>query len=357
MGSNGWKRAVATLGAVLATLAFTASPATAAGGATRGLLVDTKDRTLVAFDPATNTITNRIPSDFFLEYAVRPDGQEIYATDDVHDRVVVVSTATMSIVASIPVRPDPAGVAFTPDSRRAYVSNDGSGSVTAIDTTTRQIIRVIPTDQPGLPAASPDGTRIYVATDTGTLASRKLTIISTATNTVQGTIPLTVGNSLLNNLAVSPNGRFVLIRTGALVDTTADTVVRTIPMGVLPTDFLFSPDSASIYLADLCADRSRGALRQISVTTGQTLRTLIAGRWPSSAALSPDATRLYVVVDAFRAILELNTSTGAILDTFGAFPATHASTLTRIRLSATIPTTPRGERLPPEPPRFNPCAP
>lgn len=358
MAGCGWMRTVALLTASVAMLGLTATPVAAGGSATRGFMVDNNERALIAFDPATNTITNRLVFGVIPVYAVRPDGREIYVADGIADTVIVVDTATMSIVARIAVRPSPDGIAFTPDSQRAYVSNNGSGSVTVIDTGTRRIVKAIPTDQPhDAPVVSPDGSRVYVATSTGTLASRRLTIISTATDTVIRTIPFTAANRRLGDLEVSPDGRFVLIENGDLVDSTTDTVIRTISLGAVPFDFVFAPDSTSIYLADYCADGARGAVQQVNVTNGQILRSLVPGRWPTSVAVSPDGSRIYVVLDTGRAIVELDAPTGRVLDTFGDFPGTSGSLLEHITLSGTAPETAPGERFPPEPPRREPCFP
>jgi YVTN family beta-propeller protein len=358
MASFTWIRTVALLTVSVATLGFTATPAAAAGSATRGFLVDSNERAVVAFDPTTNTITNRLFFSTIPTYAVRPDGREIYVADAIADTVSVVSTATMSIVARIAVRPSPDGIAFTPDSRRAYVSNNGSGSVTVIDTGARRIVKIIPTDQPhDAPAVSPDGARVYVATRVDTQASRRLTIISTATDTVTRAIPFTAENRRLGDLEVSPDGRFVLIENGDLVDTTTNTVVRTISLGSVPFDFVFAPDSTSIYLADFCAAGFTGAVQQVSVITGQILRSLLPGRWPTGVAVSPDGSRLYVTLDTGRAIAELDTPTGRVLDTFGDFRGSVGSQLHDITLSGTAPAAARGERFPPEPPRREPCFP
>lgn len=153
--------------------------------------MDERDRSLVAFDPATNTITGRIPFELVGAYEVRLDGREIYLSDRASHSVVVVSTATMRVVARILVGSDPVGFAFTPDSRRVYVSVHFDSVLTVIDTSTYGIVKVIDmVDMPHVPVMSPDGSRVYVGTDHSGVVSRKVAVVSTATNTVRKRIQL-----------------------------------------------------------------------------------------------------------------------------------------------------------------------
>jgi hypothetical protein len=47
----------------------------AAAPATHGYIFDATNRAVIGFDPATNTITDRIPLGFQADLRVRPDGR------------------------------------------------------------------------------------------------------------------------------------------------------------------------------------------------------------------------------------------------------------------------------------------
>jgi YVTN family beta-propeller protein len=341
----------ALLTALVAMTLFAVSPAAAAGGATRGFVVD-GIQALVAFDPATNTVTHRFPS--LLVYAIRPDGREVYAGNTTTNTVAVIETASMTVVATIPIGATPAGVAFTPDNRRAYVSGRSPSTVTVIDTTSRRVVRTISlSGSPFEPAVSPDGSRVYVGIFPSALPT-EVVVISTATDTVAKRIPLPGGNPRL--VRFSPDGRIAVVNTGgAVIDTRTETVVRHISLGSQVQDFVFAPDGTTVYSADICSNNDRGAVRLVDVRTGATLRLVIDGRQPRSLALTPDGTALYVVLDGTRNIVVVDRATERILDTFGTAESGHESFLSKIGLSGSAPAARPGQRFVPEPPFTGSC--
>ena len=52
----------------------------------------------------------------------------------------VISTATNTVIATIPVGSSPVGVAVTPDGSKVYVANDGDNTVSVISTATNTVI-------------------------------------------------------------------------------------------------------------------------------------------------------------------------------------------------------------------------
>jgi len=152
-------------------------------------------------------------------------------TDYLSDMTSVIDTSTNTVVATIPVGANPAGVAITPDGTRAYVANS-SGTVSVIDTSTNTVVATIPvTVGAQLVAITPDGTRAYVANN-GTVS-----VIDTSTNTVVATIP--VGAAPIG-VAITPDGTRAYVANEnsnnvSVIDTGTNTVVATIPVGVAIT--------------------------------------------------------------------------------------------------------------------------
>ena len=100
---------------------------------------------------------------------------------------LVISTATNTVVATIPVGLDPRVVTFTPDGTRAYVANFGSNTVSVIDTATNTVVGTIPVGiQPTGVVITPDGTAAYVTNTVDNTVS----IINIATNTIVSTLPV-----------------------------------------------------------------------------------------------------------------------------------------------------------------------
>jgi len=348
-----WGRTRAVALVAVMTMVCTASPAAAGGAATRGYLANGRDKALLVLDPATNTITHRIALGYQSapKITVRPDGREVYLTDHWGGRIQVLSTATNTVIATIPVGGRPGGLAFTPDSRRAYVSNTGTGStnVTAIDTATRQVIRVIPTPGGGAlsTAVSPDGTRVYVGTERviRNFVVREITVIATATNQITTVIRLPDVIPAAQ-IEFAPNGSLALVNSGVLIDARTDTLLRDIPFGFWMTDFEWAPDSTTVYVADMCTANWQGAVLLVDVTSGAVTRTIFTGRNPLNISLTPDKRRLYTLLDGGRNFAELDIATGRVLDDFGVADPASQPLPGGLRLSGTAPPAPQpGQRF------------
>jgi uncharacterized repeat protein (TIGR01451 family) len=96
-------------------------------------------------DTASNTVITTIPVGLnSAGVAVSPDGAFVYVTNQSSASVSVIATATNTVTATIPVGAGPFGVAVTPDGAFVYVANVGSGTVSVIDTATNTVTDTIP---------------------------------------------------------------------------------------------------------------------------------------------------------------------------------------------------------------------
>jgi YVTN family beta-propeller protein len=329
-----WRWAVS---AAALLLIFAGSPAGAAGTPSRVYVHDGADNTLVVVDPATGTVVDQIAFDSDIVVEVRPDGREIYVAQQRGEKVVVLSTTTHAVLATIPMPGGPVGVVFAPDGRTGYVSNSDSGTVTVIDTASRRITGEIPLGLPATarvydaPAIAPDGRRLYVGTDT----PRTVTVLDTASRTAVANVPTTAGG-IPASLYVAPDGRHVVAETGHVVDTSTNTIVRRLALA--PVDAEFTPDSAAIYFTDACAAQFTGALMVMDFATGQVVRTVIAGGSPWGFDLTSDGSRLYVALGKTGGVAVVDTATDRVLDTFGVVgPGDPPPLLGDIDLSDTAP--------------------
>jgi len=168
--------------------------------------------TVIAIDTATNKIVARIPTEdppFYLAFSpdggrlyalgmgnsiavidpvaarvmktirmnatsmmghlvVRPDGKELYVTNDANDTVTVIDVETGRPVAQISVGEGPHGAATTVDGRYVVVGNRGQTDVSVIDTQTKKVVETREIGQrPEHLIATPDGRYLLVGRDTG----------------------------------------------------------------------------------------------------------------------------------------------------------------------------------------------
>jgi YVTN family beta-propeller protein len=115
---------------------------------------------------------------------------QAYVPNGGDNTVSVIDTGTNTVVATIPVGPQPQAVAITPDGTRAYVPGAGFTTlpgtlVSVIDISTDTVVATISVGRfPTGVAITPDGTRAYVTNALDNTAS----VIDTATNTVVANI-------------------------------------------------------------------------------------------------------------------------------------------------------------------------
>jgi YVTN family beta-propeller protein len=121
--------------------------------------------------------------------AITPDGAHAYVTNFEDNTVSVITTASNTVTATIPVRTGPIGVAITPDGTHAYATNFDGSTVSVIDAASNTVVDTIPVGLfPQGVAITPDGTRAYVTNG----GNNNVSVIDVANNTVVATIP--VGN-------------------------------------------------------------------------------------------------------------------------------------------------------------------
>jgi YVTN family beta-propeller protein len=102
--------------------------------------------TVLAIDVATNSVghgsTNCVGGGS-EGVAVTPDGSKVYVANSTVRTVSVINTGTNKVIGSIAVGSDPQGVSVTSDGSKVYVANEGNGTVdgtvSIIDTATNTV--------------------------------------------------------------------------------------------------------------------------------------------------------------------------------------------------------------------------
>ncbi|MCL5786760.1 MAG: YncE family protein [Candidatus Marsarchaeota archaeon] len=173
---------------------------------------------VVIINTATNTVVNSITSGFNTPYGVSfsPSGTYAYVSNYNGNNVVIVNTASNTVVNSITLGfSDPQGVAFSPSGTYAYVTNSGSNNVVIVNTASNTVVNSITLgfSDPQEIAISPSGTYAYVTNCNSYCsinAPSNVVIINTATNTVVNTMVFDP-YSTPQGVAIAPSGSYAYI--------------------------------------------------------------------------------------------------------------------------------------------------
>ena len=99
---------------------------------------------VIVVDVATRTILDSLEvGEDISAAAMRPDGSEIYLTNEELGLLMVVASDTGETLSQIPLGKGPVEVVVDPAGERAYIANAGSKDVSVMDIETRRIIRTI----------------------------------------------------------------------------------------------------------------------------------------------------------------------------------------------------------------------
>lgn len=176
------------------------------------------------------------------------------------------------IVARIPVRPKPKGLAISPDGARLYVTHFLTGEVSIIDTGSRRVLKVIQTDADANMsqkiAIHPVNGRAYVP-HIRSIVTNPFLLFDTAISPVVSVIDMAKSEHVLPE-------RIQL----SLGLTSAN----------LPFDVAFSPDGTTLYSANLGSED----VTVVNIRTGQRAGLIDVGHGPRGIAVSPDGARAYV---------------------------------------------------------------
>jgi YVTN family beta-propeller protein len=229
-----------------------------------------------------------------LAYFVSSDSgtqqMQVAVLDIARQRVVKTFPAGTGAGKTIAIAPDGSEIEIG-DSHNATVvaMNAVSGVVTAPVATLGQMLSI---------TVSADGQSLYVPNYDSSIVE----VIDPATSRISAQIPAGSVYSFFDNtytLRVSANGRRAVV-TGyanlSVIDTIAQRLIGVVPLAGSLKDVALSPHGDAAYV--VVAAPSGGTARILEVDVNAlkvaAARKLTAADWPVSAALSPDASMLYV---------------------------------------------------------------
>jgi len=253
-----------------------------------------------------NSQIDRINSDCIYEskasQALTPDGSYMYVSSYWGGEVCVFRTTDNAWVNTIETRVHPTDLTMSPSGGYLYVVHTYS-YLSVISTSTNAVETLIDLsgDHSAL-AMSPIGDFVYVASRRGGSLDAVLYAIRATDNSVAAAIPLGFPD-YLGGIAIAPDGRYVYVvvsvveggtnanGTVDVVETSARTVVASIPVGWRPTQIAMAPDGLHAYVVN----RGDGTVSIID-TQGRRVARVVSIPSPSGIAVAPDGTYVYVSI-------------------------------------------------------------
>lgn len=238
-------------------------------------------------------------------FALNPSNAELYASTDTG--VLVIDTASLELVATIPVPDSPRGLAVSPDGTTLYVATVAAAQLAVIDISSLSLLGPIP-----LPVISSDveagnGGRVYVTPgNTGSLHGIMQVDATTGTFEMEFTLGVSVWfNGLLE---ISPDRNFLYFGnrglspgTLAKFDVSTDAPVKLFQnghgdLGGGGNDLWLTPDGEYVYYAVGGGNGTLGYdIARIRTSDMTVQGALLTGAFPREITTSPDGKIAYAV--------------------------------------------------------------
>lgn len=189
--------------------------------------------------------------------AASPDGRFVYVSDNQNGTLLVISTQSNTLVATVDLNEGPFtstapwGVVVSPDSRFVYVANSGSSNVSVVDARRLVVTAEVPLSSGGFAIGiTPDGRQAYVRMS----SAAKLAIVDLSTNLRVKEIDMCSG---LSGLGIARNKPLALmacpIVAGVLrvINTRlAAIALDAITTGGAPDSIAFNPEGTVAYVTN-----------------------------------------------------------------------------------------------------------
>lgn len=240
-------------------------------------------------DTATNAVKHtayvgRSPHEAFF----RPDGREVWVAVRGEDYIAVLDGVTYAETGRIKVPNGPGMTIFSPDGKYGYVCSSFTPETVVIDAHTHEIVGHVAQASPFCPdiAATPDGKQVWLTLkDVGKVmvfdAKPPFAVLKTIDT---GAITNHV------NIVHNRNGQFAYVTVGTenvvKVFRTIDfTQVAMIPVGALPHGLWPSGDGSRVYVGLENGD----AVAAIDTIANRVIATIPIGQGPQGVAYIPGA--------------------------------------------------------------------
>lgn len=200
---------------------------------------------------------------------------------------------------------------YSPDGSKVYVPSESS-NLTVIDTATNAVSTIALGGSSFFVAFTPDGTSAYVS------LANSVRKINVATQTLD---PVTMSVPVAQEIAISADGTTAYVARGTVgqqgyldvLNLLTNTVTKSIEIGLGPIGAELSKDGTKVYVANF----SGNSVSIIDTTSKLVSKTIVIGAdtGPRKIAFTPDGTKAYVSNQTGGTVRIIDTTTEQLLPT------------------------------------------
>jgi len=263
--------------------------------------------------------------------ALNSSAPRIYVTNEVSGDLSVIDSASLTVVATVPLGKRPRGIHPSADGKTLYVALSGTpiagpdvdestlpppdksaDGIGVFDVAQNKLVRMIPGgSDPENFDVSKDGKQLYISNEDISAMS----IVDIASGKIEKTIKM---GGQPEGVKTSPDGKRVFITseedgTIAVLDAAAGRIIATFKVGHRPRSVAFVHNGSRAYINA----ENDGGIVLVDAKHFKMLKAISLGQpgviKPMAVLLSPDASRLYISTGRGQQVFTIDTATNTVL--------------------------------------------
>jgi YVTN family beta-propeller protein len=272
--------------------------------------------------------------------AITPDGSKVYVIDtqlidNVKGTITVIQTSDDEVHSTFQIDllsyygtdeeegpPSGSGIppkmVFIPDGTKVYITVPSLPSLSVYRTSDNTRITTLSVGESAQqPVITPDGSKLYVASEPAAKGGPILSVVNTATDAIVSTVPLPKPPA---GMVITPDGSKLYVAHEpaakgelpilSIIDTATDAIVGSIPLPDLPADLIITPDGSRIY----AANPNKGSVSVIQ-TADHAVLTVMVGDHPAALFVTLDGSKVYVSNQNSSTVSAIQTSDNTVVAT------------------------------------------
>ncbi|MDD1620797.1 MAG: PQQ-dependent catabolism-associated beta-propeller protein [Methylococcaceae bacterium] len=257
---------------------------------TRLYVAVSDENVIKIIDTATLKILGKLDCDKAKTFALSPDGNLLYATNDGDNQLTVINIPQGQIIKRIPIAKEAEGVSVSPDGRWIISTSEAENLAEWIDGHALEVVDKTLVDmRPRASEFTADGKQLWVtsqnAADLSILDVQTRRPLKKIAFSVPGTDPESVKPV---GIRIDKQRRFAYVALGranhiAVIDAQKLEVIKYLPVGQRVWNLAFSPDQKKLYAANGLSDE----VSFVDLETHQVINTVAVGKTPWAIVSKP----------------------------------------------------------------------